>query len=282
MQSCIHPQTGDLVPKRTWKCFKSSNRPFPTQQKDQLCPCSCFHPPVHRMVWRDEGCRVWALPKDPKGTQVGSPRSWELSLPWLCAHRAWDRALSTINSWLLTKASGCLWQGIGDLVSHCLRVSGVSFLIALRQIKSQLCHPNGTANTGPAAIVWLSPISAQLPRKEQLPVSFYLQKLKVRGALLIWKQKRTKPNKWRPNYLTLRSEFSPHWTSGTYLMSPGCCSLVSENKAKWLMLPRYCYIIYTSHLFLWLITGLVKYIGNVKRCRVRRDSVSVNLCRMAV
>lgn len=65
-------------------------------------------------------------------------------------------------------------------------------------------------------------------------------------------------------------------------MSPGCCSLVSENKAKWLMLPCYCYIIYTSHLFLWLITGLVKYIGNVKRCGVRRDSVSVNLCRMSV
>lgn len=114
------------------------------------------------------------------------------------------------------------------------------------------------------------------------PCLFYLQKLRVRGALLIWKQKRTKANKWRPNYLTLRSEFSPYWTSGTYLMSPGCCSLVSENKAKWLMLPCYCYIIYTSHLFLWLITGLVKYIGNVKRCRVRRDSVSVNLCRMSV
>lgn len=114
------------------------------------------------------------------------------------------------------------------------------------------------------------------------PCLFYLQKLRVRGALLIWKQKRTKANKWRPNYLTLRSEFSPYWTSGTYLMSPGCCSLVSENKAKWLMLPCYCYIIYTSHLFLWLITGLVKYIGNVKRWRVRRDSVSVNLCRMSV
>lgn len=49
-------------------------------------------------------------------------------------------------------------------------------------------------------------------------------------------------------------------------MSPCCCSLVSENKEKWLMLPCYCYIIYTSNLFLWLITGLVRYIGNVKRC----------------
>lgn len=28
------------------------------------------------------------------------------------------------------------------------------------------------------------------------------------------------------------------------------------------MLPCYCYIIYTSNLFLWLITGLVRYIGN--------------------
>jgi len=32
------------------------------------------------------------------------------------------------------------------------------------------------------------------------------------------------------------------------------------------MLPCYCYIIYTSNLFLWLITGLVRYIVNVKRC----------------
>lgn len=185
--------------------------------------------------------------------------------------RAWDCALSTISSWLLIKASGCLWPRIGDLVSHCLHVSGLSFLIVPRQIKFQLWHPKETA----AAIVWLSPLSAQLR-------VCYLQKLKVRGALLIWKQKRTKANKWRPNYLALRSEFSPYWTSGTSLMSPGCCSLVSENKAKWVMLPCYCYIIYTSHLFLWLITGLVKYIGNVKRCGVGRDSVSVNLCRVAV
>lgn len=39
VQSCLHPQMGDLVPKRTWKCFKSSDHPFPTQEKDQVCPC---------------------------------------------------------------------------------------------------------------------------------------------------------------------------------------------------------------------------------------------------
>lgn len=123
--------------------------------------------------------------------------------------------------------------------------------------------------------------------KEQLPdVFFYLKKLKVHGALLIWKQKRTKANKWRPNYLALRSEFSPYWTSGTYLMSPCCCSLVSENKEKWLMLPCYCYIIYTSNLFLWLITGLVRYIGKVKRCGRRSyerfKAVSVKLCKVSM
>lgn len=70
------------------------------------------------------------------------------------------------------KALGCLWQRVGDLVSHCLHVSGVSFLIVLGQTKFRLCHPNETANTGRAAIVWLSPISAQLSPKEQLPVCF--------------------------------------------------------------------------------------------------------------
>lgn len=63
MQSCLHPQMGDLIPKKTWKCFKNSGHPFPTQQKDQVCPC--------RIVWRAEGCRVWAVPKDPKEPWAG-------------------------------------------------------------------------------------------------------------------------------------------------------------------------------------------------------------------
>lgn len=70
VQSCIHPQMGDLFPKRAWKNFKSPNHPSPTQQQDQLCPCSSY-PPAHRVVCRDEGSRVGAVPKYSKETQTG-------------------------------------------------------------------------------------------------------------------------------------------------------------------------------------------------------------------
>lgn len=124
VQSCIHPEMGDLVPTRTWKNFRNPNHPFPTRQKDQLCPCSCSHPAAHRIVWRDEGSGSGPFPEIPRSPrQVRSPGAggvialtvWSPSLrlcpfhkEFLIAHESFGMFVAK-DWWLSFSLSACHW-----------------------------------------------------------------------------------------------------------------------------------------------------------------------------